>query len=88
MEQTKINLLESVIAHVDSYIDNVHLEKQDIIEQTESAQKSIATFKKLMGEYASNNAVLDPQQSLQTNLQQITTEKQKVEEVRSLYIFI
>lgn len=81
------NLLESVKAFVQSQIDNVVVEKEQIVKEAESTQKSILSFKKLMGEFASNKVVLDPSKSLQVNLSQLQQEKVKVQQVQSIYIY-
>lgn len=80
-QQRKIKLLQSVVDFVETHIDNINAEKQDIIVRTEQAQVSITSFKRLMGEYASTNVVLDPSKSLKENLHDITIEKKAVEKV-------
>jgi hypothetical protein len=79
-EKTAI-LLESVILFVQEKVNNGVMEKEQIIKQAETTQKAILSFKKLMGEFASNKAVLDPSKSLLENLNELQQEKIKVEQV-------
>lgn len=83
---TKANaLIESVQSFVQSQINTVVEEKHHIIKEAEDTQKSILGFKKLMGEFASNKVVLDPELSLQVNLAQLQQEKIKVEQVHAIF---
>ncbi|KAG2204114.1 hypothetical protein INT47_011597 [Mucor saturninus] len=87
-------VLESVKGFVETQIEHVVKEKENIIKEAESTQKSILSFKKLMGEFASNKVVLDPSLSLQVNLTHLQQEKNGVEQrynerlshVKELYI--
>lgn len=75
------SLLDSVKTFVETQIESVVKEKETIIQEAENTQKSILSFKKLMGEFASNKVVLDPSLSLQVNLTHLQQEKNEVEQV-------
>lgn len=75
------SFLESVSQFAQSQVDVMLKVKQELINKAETAQKSILSYKKLMGEFASNKAVLDPNKSLQVNLQDLIKEQAEVKEV-------
>lgn len=78
------SFLNSVSQFVQSQVNIVVQEKENITSQAEMAHKSILAYKKLMGEFASNKAVLDPNKTLQTNLNELIQEKAQVKEVCSI----
>lgn len=82
-QEKTANILESVILFVQEKVKNNVMEKEQIIKQAETTQKAILSFKKLMGEFASNKAVLDPSKSLLDNLKELQQEKIKVEQVHT-----
>ncbi|KAI9250643.1 microtubule associated protein-domain-containing protein [Helicostylum pulchrum] len=79
-QEKTANILESVILFVQEKVKNGVLEKEQIIKEAETTQKAILSYKKLMGEFASNKAVLDPSKSLLDNLKELQQEKMKVEQ--------
>lgn len=74
-------LLESIVNFVNQKVNQVENDRQHIIQEAESAQKSILSYKRLMGEFASDRAVLDPSKSLQANLADLQKELAVVKEV-------
>jgi hypothetical protein len=80
-------LLQSVVQFVNNQIDLVEKEKEDIIKDTESTQKAILSYKGLMGEFASETAVLDPAKSLQKNLDDLQSEQAQVKQVSYLFFY-
>jgi microcystin degradation protein MlrC len=80
-EQKITQLLTSVAQFVNNQIDLVEKEKHDIIKETENIQKAILSYKGLMGEFASETAVLDPAKSLQKNLEDLNAEQAEVKQV-------
>ncbi|EIE91357.1 hypothetical protein RO3G_16068 [Rhizopus delemar RA 99-880] len=58
----------------------VEKEKQDIIKATENTHRSILSYKRLMGEYVANTAIIDPNKSLKDNLQEMQQELIQVKE--------
>lgn len=81
-------LLHSITQFVNNQIDLVEKEKNDIIKETERTQKAILSYKELMGEFASETAVLDPKKSLRKNLEDLKTEQAHVKQVCSVYLLI
>lgn len=65
----------------------VEKEKQDIIKATENTHRSILSYKRLMGEYVANTAIIDPNKSLKDNLQEMQQELIQVKEVNTLSFY-
>ncbi|KAI8327298.1 microtubule associated protein-domain-containing protein [Choanephora cucurbitarum] len=77
--QTSV-VLSSAIQSVKHQVDKVYQSKQEMLSTIESVQGNILSFKKLMGEFASNTAVLHPQKSLVANLTDIMQERDQVQQ--------
>lgn len=80
-DASNANFFGAVIKFANEKVNQVEQQKQHIIDQAEAAQTSILSYKKLMGEFASDRAVLDPSKSLQANLDDLQKELAVVKEV-------
>ncbi|KAF1804907.1 microtubule associated protein-domain-containing protein [Mucor lusitanicus] len=79
-DASNANFFGAVIKFANEKVNQVEQQKQHIIDQAEAAQTSILSYKKLMGEFASDRAVLDPSKSLQANLDDLQKELAVVKE--------
>lgn len=80
-DKSNANFFDSIIKFANEKVNQMEQEKQHIIDQAEAAQTSILSYKQLMGEFASDRAVLDPSKSLQANLDDLQKELAMVKEV-------
>lgn len=80
-DASNANFFDAIIKFANEKVNQVAQQKQHIIDQAEAAQASILSYKKLMGEFASDRAVLDPSKSLQANLDDLQKELATVKEV-------
>ncbi|EPB86100.1 hypothetical protein HMPREF1544_07088 [Mucor circinelloides 1006PhL] len=79
-DKSNANFFDSIIKFANEKVNQMEQEKQHIIDQAEAAQTSILSYKQLMGEFASDRAVLDPSKSLQANLDDLQRELAMVKE--------
>ncbi|GAN09313.1 microtubule associated protein [Mucor ambiguus] len=83
-DASNTNFFDAVIKFANEKVNQVEQRKQHIIDEAEATQTSILSYKKLMGEFASDRAVLDPSKSLQANLddllEELTVVKEKYQE--------
>lgn len=79
--EKRIELFSSVGSFIVDQVDKAELEKERIIQDTQSAHNSIVSFKRLMGEFAPNKIVFDESKSLKSNLADLQKQVKEVEEV-------
>ncbi|KAL9541194.1 hypothetical protein MBANPS3_009259 [Mucor bainieri] len=79
-DASNTNFFNAVIKFANDKVNQVEQQKQHIMDEAEAAQTSILSYKKLMGEFASDRAVLDPSKSLQANLDDLQKELAVVKE--------
>lgn len=92
--EKRIELFSSVGSFIVDQVDKAELEKERIIQDTQSAHNSIVSFKRLMGEFAPNKIVFDESKSLKSNLADLQKQVKEVEEryntrlvnVKELYV--
>ncbi|KAI8636609.1 microtubule associated protein-domain-containing protein [Parasitella parasitica] len=85
---------KSIERFANEKVNEVENDKQHIIQEAKRSQSSILSYKRLMGEYASDKVVLNPSISLQANLadlqNELATVKEKYDErlsaVKELYL--
>ncbi|KAK4519234.1 translation elongation factor 2 [Mucor velutinosus] len=79
-DASNANFFDAVTSFANEKVNQMEKQKQRIIDEVEAAQTSILSYKKLMGEFASDRAVLDPSKSLQANLDDLQKELAVVKE--------
>lgn len=86
--EKNIELLTLVGTFIVDQVDKAELERERIIQDTQSAHNSIVSFKRLMGEFVSNKVVFDKAKTLQNNLADLQKTVKEIEEVNKVNLVL